>query len=348
MIGSDDFVAYALTLPVAVAPGLVFAYCSPGSHLLSAAITQVTGVSARAFAEQRLFGPLEITEVTWPGDPQGISRGWGDLQLLPRDAAKLGQVFLDGGEWNGKQIISRDWVDQATSTVIGAATDGTGYGYQWWIRPSPFEGAYQALGRGGQAIVVWPEHDLVIVYTSRGVDVLDDITPLIIAALQSDDSLEPNPGENARLDASIEHALEAPEAQPIPQLPVTADAMSNRRYRLDDNPFDTRCVLLRFDSKSEVTFELTTLSETFQMPVGMDGVPRFSESSPTGIPVGLVGEWTASDVFLLLYDEVAGPNHLRIEVTVEAGADEIEVQFSDPGRYFPTTTVSGTVSDACP
>jgi CubicO group peptidase (beta-lactamase class C family) len=347
MIGSENFVEYALDLPVAVAPGTQFAYCSPGTHLLSAMITEVTGMSASEFARERVFGPLGIAEWTWRDDPQGVSRGWGDLQLHPRDMAKIGQLLLDGGESNGTQIVSAEWVEQATRSVINAGADGTGYGYQWWILPAPFDGIYEARGRGGQAIVVWPENDLVVVFTGRGVDVRGDIAPLLLAALKSEGPIDPNPNGIERLDAAIAQALEPPAARPVQDLPAAAESMSNRLYRLDDNPFDTRCVLLRFDSASEVGFELTTTSGTFQMPVGMDGVPRFSDDSPTGIPIGLIGEWTSQDVFLLHYDEVAGPNHLRVQVHVAEGAESIEVEFSDPGEYFPTTTVPGTVVAGC-
>ncbi|MDH3201302.1 MAG: beta-lactamase family protein [Myxococcales bacterium] len=347
MIGSENFVEYALDLPVAVAPGMTFAYCSPGSHLLSAMVAQVTGMSTLEFARERLFGPLGIVESIWPTDPQGVPRGWGDLQLHPRDMAKIGQLFLDGGEWNSTQIVSAEWVAQATRTVVAGGVDGTGYGYQWWILPGAFDGIYEARGRGGQAISVWPENELVVVFTGRGVDVRGDITPLLFAALKSAGAIEPNPDGNARLDAAIAQALKPPAARLIPELPTTADLMSSKLYRLDDNPFDTRCVLLRFDSASDVAFELTTTSGTFEMRVGMDGVPRFSDDSPTGIPVGLVGEWTSPNVFLLLYDEVAGPNHLRIEVSVGEGADSIDLEFRDPGGYFPTTTVQGTVVLSC-
>lgn len=347
MIGSENFVDYALELPVQIAPGTGFAYCSPGSHLLSAMITEVTGKSALEFAQDRLFRPLGITESTWPTDPQGVSRGWGDLQLHPRDMAKVGQLFLDGGRWSGTEIVSEEWVAQATETVITVDADGTGYGYQWWILPAPFDGLFEAQGRGGQAIVVWPENELVVVFTGRGVDVRGDIAPLLVAALQPNAPLKPNPEGNARLDAATAQALEPPAPHSVPNLPALADTMSGKLYRLDDNPFDTRCVSLRFDSKSEVSFALTTSAGTFEMPVGMDGVPRFSGDSPTGIPIGLVGEWTSPSVFLLLYDEVAGPNHLRVEVNVEEGADSIEVEFSDPGEYFPTTAVPGSAVPSC-
>lgn len=114
MIASDDHVKYALNLPMKVAPGTEFSYCSCGSHLLSAIITKVTGVSALDFAREHLFAPLDIEDVTWPSDPQGITRGWGSLQLHPRDMAKVGQLFLNRGNWNGTQVVSVDWVDKAT------------------------------------------------------------------------------------------------------------------------------------------------------------------------------------------------------------------------------------------
>ncbi len=348
MIASTDYVQYALDLPVAVAPGTTFAYCSSGSHLLSAIVTQVTGMSTLEFAQERLFEPLGIRESTWSTDPQGVARGWGDLQLHPRDAAKIGQLFVDGGKWNGTQVVSAEWIEQATRTVVTAGADGTGYGYQWWILPEPLDDIYEARGRGGQAIVVWPENELVLVFTGRGVDVRGDLAPFLLAALKAEDPIAPNPAGNARLDAAIAQALEPPAAQPVLELPLAAGAISNELYRLDDNPFDTRCVSLRFDSKSDVaTFQLTTSGGMFDMPVGMDGIPRFSDDSPTGIPIGLVGEWVSEDVFLLYYDEVAGPNHLRVRVTVEGDASSIDVEFSDPGGYFPTTTVRGANVPSC-
>lgn len=349
MTGSENFVEYALDLPVAVAPGTTFAYCSPGSHLLSAMLTQVTGMSAHDFARDHLFEPLGIAESTWLTDPQGVSRGWGDLQLHPRDMAKIGQLFLDDGAWNGIQIVSAEWVEQATRSVVAADAGGTGYGYQWWIPSGPLDGTYEAVGLGGQAILVFPESALVAVFTGRGVDVRGDIAPLLLATLKSESSIAPNPDGNARLDAAIAQAPQPPPAQPVLELPSDARAMSGKLYRLDDNPFDTRCVLLRFEPESDVAaFEQTTPSGTFEMQVGMDGVPRFSDDSLTGFPIGLLGEWVSPDVFLLLYDKVAsGTNHLRIEVSVGEGANSIEVEFSDPGSYFPATMVHGTVVESC-
>ncbi|MDH3818799.1 MAG: hypothetical protein OES21_09305, partial [Myxococcales bacterium] len=147
-----------------------------------------------------------------------------------------------------------------------------------------FEGLYEALGNGDQAIIVWPEKDVVAVFTGRGVDVLADVAPRVAAALQSDAALDPNPEAHARLDAAIEEATEPPAAKPIPPLPPMAGDVSGKVYQLESNSFDVQCISLRFDSPSEVWFDLTLGSGAFTLPVGMDGVPRFLETGPTGTP----------------------------------------------------------------
>jgi hypothetical protein len=282
MIGSDNYVQYALDLPMAVAPGTAFAYCSLGSHVLSAMLANATGTNTLDFAGDHLFDPLDIEDAKWPEDPQGVNHGWGDLRLHPRDMARIGQLFLNEGNWNGVQVVSKAWVRQATEKLVVVDTEGTGYGYQWWVLSGMFEGLYEALGNGDQAIIVWPEKDVVAVFTGRGVDVLADVAPRVAAALQSDAALDPNPEAHARLDAAIEEATEPPAAKPIPPLPPMAGDVSGKVYQLESNSFDVQCISLRFDSPSEVWFDLTLGSGAFTLPVGMDGVPRFLETGPTG------------------------------------------------------------------
>ena len=346
MLRSDHFVKYALGLPMAVPPDTEFAYCSPGSHVMSAMISQATDSSALDFARVNLFGPLGIEEALWPTDPQGVTRGWGDLQLHPRDMARIGQLFLSGGTWNGARIVSDEWVEVATESYVVADVDGTGYGYQWWVPAGAFEGVYEARGRGGQGIIVWPDKDVVAVFTGRGVDVRD-VALALAAALKSDSPLPPNPYAYARLNTAILSAIEPPMAKPLPPLPPKAAEASGKVYRLDANQFDVKCISFRFDSPSEVWFDLTLGSGAFELPVGMDGVPRFSETGPTGIPVGVLGEWTEPTVFSMQYDEVAGPNHLRIRGSFGEASESVELEFTDPGASFPAQTVPATSVANC-
>jgi CubicO group peptidase (beta-lactamase class C family) len=132
-------------------------------------------MNPRDFADQYLFKPLGITNVKWDTDAEGIPIGSWGLQITPRDMAKLGYLYLHHGQWEGQQIVSAEWVKNATRTHT--ETDGElGYGYQWWTYPSL--AAYTALGRYGQTIFVVPESDLVIVTTAE-MDNHDEIFRLI-------------------------------------------------------------------------------------------------------------------------------------------------------------------------
>ena len=179
-------------------PGQGFVYSNGTSHLLAAIVEEATGTSALAYARSRLFGPLGIDTTpafrrvptpenlealdragfAWPTDPQGTSTGWFGLRLRPEDLLKIGQLFLDHGRWEGQQIVSEEWVEEATSQQV-EVDSSVGYGYQWWTGDLDGETSYQAMGYGGQLVVVVPSRDLVVVtaaelrqadVTSRGID----------------------------------------------------------------------------------------------------------------------------------------------------------------------------------
>lgn len=347
MLGSDNYVQYALDLPMAVAPGTAFAYCSPGSHVLSAMLANASGRNTLGFARDNLFDPLDIEDAKWPEDPQGVNHGWGDLQLHPRDMARIGQLFVNEGNWNGVQVVSKAWVRKATEKLVVVDTEGTGYGYQWWVLSGVFEGLYEALGDGGQAIIVWPDKNVVAVFTGRGVDVLAEVAPRVAAALQSDAALDPNPEAYARLNTAIEDATEPPAAKPIPPLPPMAGEVSGKVYRLEPNSFDVQCISLRFDSPSEVRFDLTLDSGAFTLPVGMDGVPRFLVTGPNGTPVGVLGEWTEPSVFSMDYDEVGGSIHLQIVGDFADSPESVQLEFSDLRGSLPTQTIPASSVATC-
>jgi CubicO group peptidase (beta-lactamase class C family) len=132
-------------------------------------------MNPRDFADRYLFQPLGISNIEWDTDAAGIPIGGWDLQMTPRDMAKLGYLYLQHGRWDGQQLISAGWVENATRKHT--ETDGDlGYGYQWWTHPSL--AGYTALGHYGQTIFVIPESDLVIVTTAE-LDNHDEIFRLI-------------------------------------------------------------------------------------------------------------------------------------------------------------------------
>ena len=168
LLQAENPVEFVLGRPMAAVPGSTFNYNSGGSHLLSAVLEKATGQSAYDFAREHLFEPLGMDSVNWPADPQGITDGSSGIEMTARDAAKFGLLYLNGGKWRDRQIISREWVEQSTAVQSGGTGGRTGqYGYQWWRRPFG-DGNYDtffAMGGGGHHIFVVPALELVVVMT---------------------------------------------------------------------------------------------------------------------------------------------------------------------------------------
>jgi CubicO group peptidase (beta-lactamase class C family) len=175
MYRSPDWVGWVMDLPMAGRPGEAFRYCSGCTHVLMAALEEETEADGLAFARLHLFQPLGIRDFTWELDSRGTPIGGWGLSLTPRDMARLGYLYLRGGRWEDRQVVSADWVRNATRKHT--ATEGDlGYGYQWWTYPT--HSAYTALGRYGQTIFVLPEQDIVVVTTAE-IDGHDEIFDLI-------------------------------------------------------------------------------------------------------------------------------------------------------------------------
>ena len=165
---APDACRYVLGLPVTALAGQEFFYNTGALALVSAIVRKATGRPLDEFARRVLFDPLGITEFEWSRF-KGDSDAGGGLRLRPRDMAKIGQLVLQGGRWNDRQIVSRAWIEASTTMKLGA-TDGQSYGYLWWLRSSRLNGrvvqSIAAQGRGGQSIRIVPELDLVVAVTA--------------------------------------------------------------------------------------------------------------------------------------------------------------------------------------
>jgi len=178
----EDGLQWCLNLEMVAEPGTIWHYNTGASHILSGIVTGATGVSTLRFAEENLFKPLGITRYAWSEDGAGTIIGGFDLQLSPLDMAKFGYLYLHHGNWDGKQIVSKAWVERSTSTLTQPYA-GLGYGYQWWTTPS--QNLYSARGLYNQMIYVLPDQDMVVAVTanmkSGGTD--DYIANYILAAI---------------------------------------------------------------------------------------------------------------------------------------------------------------------
>jgi CubicO group peptidase (beta-lactamase class C family) len=187
---------------MAAAPGAAFNYSSGVSHLLSAIIQEATGMRTFSFAREYLFEPLGISRVHWPSDPHGIAFGGGGLWLTPRDMARFGQLYLQGGVWGGKQVVPAEWVEASISRQVNAHGAAPYYGYQWWVRSS---GTYAAHGYRGKRIFVIPDLEMVVVFTAdlSGNAPSVILSNFIIPAARSPEPLPENPEGVALLEARV-------------------------------------------------------------------------------------------------------------------------------------------------
>jgi CubicO group peptidase (beta-lactamase class C family) len=172
MMQAASQIDYVLSLPLQYTPGTTFTYNTGLSNLMAPIIEYSSGMSVEQFAEENLLHKLSITNYRWNtaiDDYPSTGGSLGGLEMVPRDMAKLGQLFLDNGNWNNERIVSEAWVQAATQGHIQEST-AINYGYQWWNRTyfrkngNPLV-EFDAVGDGGQWVFVFPELDLVVAFT---------------------------------------------------------------------------------------------------------------------------------------------------------------------------------------
>lgn len=168
-LASDNWVDYVLERPATSRPGTVFSYFTGNTHLLSAILQQATGKTAYEFGKEYLFDPLDMDSVQCSTDLQGISDGGNGFSMNIYDMAKLGELYLNNGNWNGEQIISEQWINDSTTLQFDRSSGSADYGYQWWVRTFGENAypAYFAQGHYGQYIFVVPDLNLVVAITSH-------------------------------------------------------------------------------------------------------------------------------------------------------------------------------------
>jgi CubicO group peptidase (beta-lactamase class C family) len=192
MYGKNDWVDFILGLRMRTAPGVVVSYCTGGVVVLGHIIAQRSGMNLDDYAAANLFGPLGIRDVRWRRSPDGQATGGGGLWLRPRDAAKFGQLYLDGGVWNGAQVVPAEWVERSAQSLV--TLDQSGYGLLWWKRrlgTAPrAQDTFFTSGNGGNFIFVIPALELVAVFTGsnynspRGDQPLDIVSRRLLEAVQ--------------------------------------------------------------------------------------------------------------------------------------------------------------------
>ena len=172
MEASFDWVEYTINRPMADEPGKKFEYNSGATQILAHVFRVATGTDIEAYAVKHLFTPLGIKQFYWKRSPSGLVDAEGGIYLRPRDLAKLWQLFLQNGKWDGKQIISPDWVKDSLTPHMDLGQNAK-YGLKWWLYPYGKDNkmlAWSGNGFGGQFPIVLPEYDMVAVFNAWNVD----------------------------------------------------------------------------------------------------------------------------------------------------------------------------------
>ncbi|OYT92262.1 MAG: 6-aminohexanoate hydrolase [Burkholderiales bacterium PBB3] len=335
---SKDWTQFMLDRSMTGEPGNRFEYCSGGMHVLSAAITKATGLSALQFAQRELFAPLGISKVTWPADTQGISYGWGDLRLEPRDMAKLGYLWLNHGRWEDRQIIPKRWMEAATQEQARPPYTDQKYGYGLWLHTSRRPPEFEAVGRGGQRITVVPEKSIVVVFTGGQFEP-GEVGAFIGRALKADQPLPENPLGTARLAVAVREA--AMPRLPTSYVPPLAKKVSGRRYTLAANPLNLKSFVLTFSDTPGPQLELEVGDlRNGPRPLGLNGVPRVSAGGPSDLPVALTGTWERENTFFLEYNELGSINTYRLRLRFTG--DDVDVTLSERSQVIPSARFRGT------
>lgn len=253
----DNWVKGFLATPVINKPGTKFLYNSMGTYMLSAIVTKKTGQTVIDYLRPRLFDPLGIKDIDWETSPQGVNTGGWGLRIQTEGMAKFGQLFLQKGKWNGKQILPASWVEEATTMKIMQDPDAPqskkdssdwlqGYCYQMWRCRN---NAVRGDGAFGQYIIMMPDQDAVIAITSETPDMQDEINLVwkYILPAMHDGTLPADKDDDAMLQKRL-----AGLALPVPAKSTITPAvsLSGKTYTMQAN--DKKIQSLTFSGQGDV------------------------------------------------------------------------------------------------
>ncbi len=303
-----NWVKAFLSLPVEHAPGSKFVYNSAATYMLSAIVQKLTGMTVLDYLRPRLFEPLGIDGPTWETCPRGINTGGWGLSVRTEDIARFGQLYLQKGTWNGRELVPASWVAAATSKQVpngdGGASDwAQGYGYQFWRSR---HGAFRGDGAFGQYCVVMPEQDAVLAITSG----LGDMQAVLNAAW---DNLLPamQPAHSAQTSSDVMLKQRIKKLSvPLPKGEAsspTAKQVSGKTYTFNENPPNLQSATFTFD-KNGCTVILRDADGEHKVTVGdsewvKGSVPKNGHSVGLGDhltgKIAARGAWTAADTYTM-------------------------------------------------
>ncbi|HMJ69444.1 MAG TPA: serine hydrolase [Cyclobacteriaceae bacterium] len=313
-----------LSLPVEYKPGTHFLYNTGSTYMQSAIVQKTTGKSVLEYLKPRLFEPLGIEGMDWEADPKGISTGGYGLRVRTEDIAKFGQLFLQKGLWNGKQLVPAKWIEQATSAQVDNAPANPsrsnaendwaqGYGFQFWRCT---HNAVRGDGAFGQFCMMMPDQDVVVAITGESFDlqgsmklVWDHVIPAVTTSAPKDQQAQTN------LLAKLK-SLALPVPNDKPSSPI-ASTVSGKKFTLSENALNVKTISFNFKG-SDCIVDLTGDTNNDSFTCGMNrwvvakqiktqGIFAIQGRQPVTTPLAAAATWSDENtlVITLRYVEVA-------------------------------------------
>ena len=218
-VTSGDWVRYAITRPMVEEPGGLMQYSTGTSHLLSYIITRATGRSTLQYAREKLAEPLGIELRSWTRGPEGIYFGGNEMRMTPRQLLRFGELFMSGGEIDGRRLISKEWIETSWIPRTRSRFNPNLYGYGWWIKEARGHPVYFAWGYGGQYLFLVPDLELMAVMTSVADGASRDGGHLRALHSILDDDLIPAAERGSGLAMPADSTLTAAPMRPTATLP---------------------------------------------------------------------------------------------------------------------------------
>lgn len=327
----DGWVAGFLSLDVEHKPGTIFIYNTGATYMLSAIIQKVTGQTLVEYLQPRLFDLLEIQKPYSQSDPEGINLGGTGLFVTTLDIAKLGQLYLQKGNWKGKQILSEAWVNTATSlqTSNGSNPESDwdqGYGYQFWRCR---HNLYRGDGAFGQYCIVMPDQDAVIAITSGSNNmqgILDLVWDHLLPAMESD----PMPSDDAtltKLKSKLESlSLSSVKGQETAKL---SPEISGKKYIMEQNVQGIEAITLNI-SQGENQIIFHTKEGEQQIPIGFNTMLKgeMMMARLGKVPTATSGAWTSENTYQMTLYNYESPHALTYDFIFENDEVIVDSEFN--------------------
>ena len=309
-----------LALAVEHKPGTHFVYNSAATFMLSAIIQKVSGKTLLEYLTPRLFEPLGIEHPTWENSPEGINTGGWGLKIRTKDIASLGQLYLQKGKWNEKQLLPTAWVEEATSMQTSNGSNPNsdweqGYGYQFWRCR---HNLYRGDGAFGQYCIVFPEQDAVLAITSGTSDmgaIMNLVWDKLLPALK-----EKPIEENKEAFATLQNKLSSLTLSTVIGAASSSlvKSISNKSYTIQFNEEHITSVVFNLKAKEpSITFNKS--SKSFTIPLGNGSSKKGTYLTPTGeeTPVGSSGAWISPDTLEVRMYVYESPFYFTYTITFD-------------------------------